>query len=98
MSDLLEEAGLRVRDLPFAVHLELRIEDRETIAELEKYDDGPDREQYAREALKIGVLALRRASSALDGELLQREMTHMLQSLQERLNKHTELAKSHLEN
>ena len=59
-------------DLPFAIDLELRVEDRDVIAALANYPDGPARDEYALEALKIGVLALRRASSALDARMAPR--------------------------
>src|SRR5687767_15101345 len=97
MSNTLEERRLGMGELPFAVHLELCIEDRDVVAELEKYAEGPDREEFALEALKIGVLALRRASTALDGEFIKRETDRMLSSLQDRLNGHAELAKSRFE-
>ena len=73
-----------VRDLP----LELRVDDRDVIAELEKYPEGPERDEFALEALKIGVLALRRASTALDGEFIQRETTRLLDTLRQQLDDH----------
>ncbi len=98
MSDTLEEPRVRIaRELPFSLPLELQVDDRDVVAELEKYPEGPERDEFALEALKIGVLALRRASTALDGEFIQRETNRMLDSLQERLTSHSELAKSRLE-
>ncbi|HEX6961858.1 MAG TPA: hypothetical protein VF175_08335, partial [Lacipirellula sp.] len=79
------------------MQLELCVEDRDVLAELEKYAEGAEREEFALEALKIGVLALRRASTAFDGEFIQRETDRMIDSLQERLNSHAELAKTRLE-
>ena len=76
------------QDLPFAIDLELRVEDRDVIAALVNYPDGPPREEYALEALKIGVLALRRASSALDGEFIQRETTRLVETLGENFDHH----------
>lgn len=98
MSEVLRVAPARMTDeLPFAIDLELRVEDRDVIAALVNYPDGPPREEYALEALKIGVLALRRASSALDGEFIQRETTRLLESLQEKLERHADAAKSRFE-
>jgi hypothetical protein len=77
-------------DLPFAIDLELRIEDRDVIAALAAYPDGPAREEYALEALKIGVLALRRASSAFDAEFIQRETSRLLETLRENLAHHSQ--------
>ncbi|HMP05559.1 MAG TPA: hypothetical protein PJ982_04345, partial [Lacipirellulaceae bacterium] len=90
MSEALRVATVRrSEDLPFAMDLELRIEDRDVIAALANYAEGPERDEYAREALKIGVLALRRASSALDGEFIQRETTRLLDSLSRSLDEHS---------
>jgi hypothetical protein len=88
MSDILEQPRLRIRELPFALHVELCIEDRDVIAELEKHPEGAERDEFALEALKIGVLALRRASSALDGEFIQRETTRLLDTLRRQLDDH----------
>jgi hypothetical protein len=96
MSDVLQEPLFRIGDLPSAINLELCVEDRDVIAELEKYEDGPEREQFALEALKIGVLALRRASSALDGEFIQRETTRLLDSLRRQLDDHARVAHDRL--
>jgi len=93
MSNTLEEVRTRpTRELPFTIHLELCVEDRDVIAELEKYPEGPDREEFALEALKIGVLALRRASSALDGEFIQRETTRLVDTLRRQLDDHARTA------
>jgi hypothetical protein len=90
MSETLQEARIRAtRDLPFVLQLDLCIEDRDVVAELEKYAEGPDREEFALEALKIGVLALRRASTALDGEYIQRETTRLLDTLRQQFDDHS---------
>ncbi len=44
-------------DLPYQLPLELLIDDREVIRALVEYAEGDDRNQYAVEAMKIGVLA-----------------------------------------
>jgi hypothetical protein len=97
MSEVLRDASLRMTDdLPFAIDLELRVEDRDVIAALVNYPDGPVRDEYALEALKIGVLALRRASSALDGEFIQRETTRLVETLRENLDHHSRSAHERL--
>jgi hypothetical protein len=97
MSEILRDAPARMADdLPFAIDLELRVEDRDVIAALVNYPDGPPREEYALEALKIGVLALRRASSALDGEFIQRETTRLVETLRENLDHHSRSAHERL--
>ncbi len=71
MSETLPKTRLGLsHELPFAIDLELCVEDRDVIAALVEFADGPERNDYALEALKIGVLALRRASAAMDGEFI----------------------------
>ena len=97
MSDILEEPRVRIaRDLPFSLPLELQVNDRDVIAELEKYPEGPERDEFALEALKIGVLALRRASAALDGEFIQRETTRLLDALRRQFDDHSRTAHERL--
>jgi hypothetical protein len=97
MSEVIQDARTRrSHELPFGLPLELRVEDRDVIAELEKYAEGPDRDEFALEALKIGVLALRRASAAMDGEFIQRETTRLLETLRRQLDDHARTAHDRL--
>jgi hypothetical protein len=97
MSDTLEEVRPRLaHTLPFGLPLELLVEDRDVIQELEKFPEGPERDEFALEALKIGVLALRRASTALDGEFIQRETTRLLDTLRRQLDDHARAAQERL--
>ncbi len=82
--------------LPDSIDVELRIEDRDVVAALAAYPDGPARDEYALEALKIGVLALRRASSAFDAEFIQRETTRLVETLRENLDHHARHAHERL--
>lgn len=72
-----------------AVHLVLLITDPEVAHALEQCDEGADRDAFARHALRIGVLALRQASGALDAQAIQRESERMLGSVREALSAHT---------
>jgi hypothetical protein len=97
MADTLKNACPRTdHDLPFAIDLELHVEDRDVIAALVRYDDLQEREDFALEALKIGMLALRRASTALDGEFIQRETTRLLDSMRDKLDQHAQSAHERL--
>jgi hypothetical protein len=97
MSEALRVAAPRTGDaLPFAIDLELHVEDRDVIAALANYPEGAERDDYALEALKIGVLALRRASSALDGEFIQRETTRLLDAMRRSLDDHARTAHDRL--
>lgn len=71
--------------------LELAVHDPETVAELEAFAAGRDREDFALKALRIGVLALRQARGQLDGETVRREGDRLLGLLQVRLDEHSKV-------
>ena len=99
MSEVLQEArrpSALNGELPFAIQLELEIRDPDLIAELEKHPEGSERDEFAIEALKIGVLALRRASTAFDGEFIQRETSRLLDTLRQQLDDHSKSAHERL--
>jgi hypothetical protein len=97
MSEVLRDARLFPTDeLPFAIELDLRIEDRDVIAALSNYAEGPARDEYALEALKIGVLALRRAATSFDADYIQRETSRLLESLRASLDDHARSAHERL--
>ncbi len=52
--------------------LELVVTDHDTVEELHAYASGGQREQFALQALRIGVLALRQARGRVDADLIQR--------------------------
>jgi hypothetical protein len=70
------------------LELILNVTDRETIDELASYCEA-EREQFALQALRIGVLALRQARGRIDADLIQRETQRMLSSLEGRLSAHS---------
>lgn len=72
-----------------AIRLVLCVTDPEVAHELELRPDESERETYAMQALRIGVLALRQASGALDATTIQREGERMLSSVREALSTHT---------
>lgn len=74
--------------LPFSLVLELTIQDTDTIAELSLHGEGEDRDQFALQALRIGVLALRQARGAVDGDVVRREGERLLDNLQGTLREH----------
>jgi hypothetical protein len=88
------EAAARVSSPPAnenarPVHLVLCITDPEVSHELEQRDEGADRDSFAKRALRIGVLALRQASGALDAQSIQREGERVLASVRDALSTHT---------
>lgn len=62
-----------VDELPYSLVVELTVDDSDTIAELMRHAEGDEREQFAARALRIGVLALRQARGAIDGDAIRRE-------------------------
>jgi hypothetical protein len=74
--------------IPATFFLELRVTDRDTIAELCLRPEGEPREEYALQALRIGVLALRQARGQIDTDAIERESQRMLANLQHQLQSH----------
>lgn len=68
--------------------LELVVTDHDTVEELQAYASGGQREQFALQALRIGVLALRQARGRVDADLIQRETSRMLMELGGQLTAH----------
>ncbi|MBI3837839.1 MAG: hypothetical protein HY288_07890 [Planctomycetia bacterium] len=75
-------------DAPDTLSLQLTIEDRDTIDDLLTYPAGGERELFALNALRIGVLALRQARGRIDADLIQRETQRMLSGLEGQLTAH----------
>jgi hypothetical protein len=67
----------------------LLITDPEVAHELGQHEEGQPRDTFARQALRIGVLALRQASGALDTQSIQREGERMLGAVRDALSAHT---------
>jgi hypothetical protein len=80
-------------DGEFPIQLEVLVDDREVIGALLEYPEGDERNRFALEALKIGVLALRHVGGQATADLIQREVRGMQQALEQH-NKtvHSQLA------
>lgn len=72
-----------------SLQLTFDIADRETIHELLQHPAGPARDDFARTALRLGVLALRQARGQIDGDLVRRESDRLLELLETRLKDHS---------
>ena len=68
--------------------LEITIDDPLLVPELLAYAPGPERNQYALTALRIGVLALKQAQGRLDADVIRNEGDRLLQTLEQRLVHH----------
>jgi hypothetical protein len=84
------------KTLPASLLLALNVSDRDTVAELCLRPEGEPRDEYALQALRIGVLALRQARGQLDADVIQRESQRMLGSLQHQLQSHATLIEQQL--
>lgn len=71
------------------IRVVLCISDPEVVHELGQREEGPERDAFARQALRIGVLALRQASGALDAQSIQREGERMLGAVRDVLTAHS---------
>lgn len=75
--------------LPSCVRLSLTIREPEVVLELNKYEDGTEREQFTLSALRIGVLALRQASGVVDANAVRSEGERLVGSVRELLSVNT---------
>jgi len=83
-------------DLPDEMRLHLRVRDREVIEALCERDLPGEREEFALDALRIGVVALRHATGRLDADLLRRETTGMLTTLGQTLERFSQSSQEKL--
>jgi hypothetical protein len=75
--------------LPFSLPLELTVQDADTIRELMAQREGETREQFALNALRIGVLALRQARGEFDAAQVRRESERLVEQLNSTLDQHS---------
>jgi hypothetical protein len=85
-------------DLPLKLPLELVVDDRDVICALLEYCDGEERNQYAAEALKIGVLALRHVGGRVSADLLRQEGDRFIGGVQKTLDLHKQTVQDQIEN
>jgi hypothetical protein len=94
MSDLfLDYDATEVQDgeLPYTLSLDLVVHDHDVIRALSEYPSGDERNQYALEALKIGVLALRHVGGQMSADLIQRESARLVGDMQRTLDQNIQL-------
>ena len=90
------DAAVQDADLPYSLTLELVTYDRDVIRALCEYAEGFERNQYALEALKIGVLALRHVCGQMSADLIQRESGRLVKDMQQTLDQHMQLIQGRL--
>jgi hypothetical protein len=108
MTELFEEVSVAVRsgvssaageesDEPYMLPLELEVYDREVIRALIDYAEGEERNQYALEALKIGVLALRHVGGMVATDQFRQDGDRFLSGLEKALEAHRQTVQSQIE-
>jgi len=85
-------------ELPFPLPLELFIEDRKSFVPLVEYPEGDSRNQYAIEAMKIGVLALRHVGGQVSADVFRREGDRLVGGLQKTFDQHKNTVQEQIEN
>ncbi|MCR9197462.1 MAG: hypothetical protein NXI04_02350 [Planctomycetaceae bacterium] len=82
-------------ELPESLELDLDVRDPDTISELCR--QSPEaRDDFALQALRIGVLALRQARGVVDGDAVRKESDRLLKSMHDRMNQHAEAVQTRL--
>jgi hypothetical protein len=85
-------------DLPIQLPLELLIDDPEVVRALVEYSEGDARNQYAVEAMKIGVLALRHVGGQVSADVFRREGDRLVGGLQKTFDQHKNTVQEQIEN
>ncbi len=78
-------------DLPYQIQLELVIDDRDIIQALHDYSEGDQRNQYAIEALKIGILALKHVGGQSTALAIQQESDRLVKNMRQTLDGHMQV-------
>ena len=77
-----------VDDACSGLHIDLWVREQEIIEALSAYAEGRARDDFARMALRIGVLALNQAQDRIDAEIVRREGEHLITLLAEKFGAH----------
>jgi hypothetical protein len=94
VSDLFHDfdvTAVQEGELPYSLALELVVYDRDVVRALAEHPDGEERNQFALEALKIGILALRHVGGQFSADLIQRESTRLIGDMQRTLQQQMQL-------
>lgn len=92
-----EQVGTLDSELPCSIELELIVDDPSVIRALSAYSDEDARNEFALEALRIGVAALRHVSGQVSADLIQRESARLIRDMQETFGQHKQLLHDRME-
>ncbi|HLV00086.1 MAG TPA: hypothetical protein VKZ59_02390 [Acidobacteriota bacterium] len=79
-----------------AMTVKLRVTEPEVLVELSNYEEGPEREHFALNALRVGVLAIQQAGGVLDAATLRNEGERILGELERQIRQRTDQISSTL--
>jgi hypothetical protein len=82
---LAEETTVLEVGLPQQIELALVVRDHDMLMELWQRKDGRERDQYAMSALRLGILALRSATGAVDAGAIRHAGEHLVGQIREML-------------
>src|SRR5690349_8213354 len=85
-TDHLHDAVSIIAGIPSSISLELTVTDSESVRELACRQQGPERDQYALGALRIGLLSLKYTQGQLDADAVRREGNRLLENLNSALS------------
>src|ERR1022692_3511687 len=85
-----------VKEVPRLVRLDLTVTDSGSIIELLLHQEGPERDDYALGALRIGLLSLRHARGQIDADAVRREGDRLLSDLKQALEANRSLTNESL--
>jgi hypothetical protein len=68
-----------------SLRLDLIITEQDLISELSSYPEGRERNEFAKNALRIGILALKQAQGRLDADVIRNEGDRLISGLESKL-------------
>lgn len=83
---------------PASLYLALAVTDPDLVTALAEHAEGRERNEFVTTCLKVGVLALRAARGAVDGDTVRREGDRLITQLTERLERYRESLESNVSN
>jgi hypothetical protein len=84
-------------ELPYSLSLELVVHDRDVIRALVEYPEGDERNHYALESLKVGVLALRHVSGQVDADKIQQAGNRLVGDIHKTLDQYKQTIHDQIE-
>ncbi len=81
-----------------SLRLELIITEPDLISELSSYPQGRERNEFAKNALRIGILALKQAQGRLDADVIRNEGDRLISGLESKLSAYQQATTVNLAN